>query len=247
MNAHEHASPVASVRPRGRTVDLDPTEPCHDAVRLLVVSDQPVLRDAWASLLEAQGYHVAALAHDLSELLHVAPGAAPDAVVLDLPMDEVSARRTVAGLREQVGSHPTLLARWKRDGFLLCTGRGLPETVPHPGTHDLVALLDRALGGRHRSCEGSCNRGDRSERVADGCDPLTPRELEVLRQMAGGTTTNRDLARALEVSENTVKYHVRHILEKLQAKNRTQAVAIALRHRLIEVGAAQDRRAVGRR
>jgi LuxR family maltose regulon positive regulatory protein len=55
--------------------------------------------------------------------------------------------------------------------------------------------------------------------------------------MASGITTNRDLANALEVSENTVKYHVRHILEKLQAKNRTQAVAVAMRQRLIALGA----------
>jgi two-component system, NarL family, response regulator len=234
MNVQPRTSSLASVRPRGTMVDSDHPEPCYEAARLLVVSDQPVLRDAWASLLEARGYEVAGLAHDLAEVLTTAGSIAPDAIVLDLPMDEVNARRTVAGLREQLGGRPALLARWKRNAFLLCAGRGLPEAVPHAGTQELLATLDRVVGGsRHHSAEAA----------SSACDPLTPRELEVLEQMASGNTTNRDLSRALEVSENTVKYHVRHILEKLQAKNRTQAVTVALRHRLIDVGGNHARQA----
>jgi DNA-binding NarL/FixJ family response regulator len=65
-------------------------------------------------------------------------------------------------------------------------------------------------------------------------DALTEREQEVLELMVEGVTSNRELARDLRVSENTVKFHVRNILDKLHLHNRAQAVAFALRSGLVE-------------
>jgi DNA-binding NarL/FixJ family response regulator len=65
-------------------------------------------------------------------------------------------------------------------------------------------------------------------------DALTDRETEVLELMTKGVTSNRQLAEELGVSENTVKFHVRNILEKLHLNSRAQAVGYALRHRLVE-------------
>ncbi len=59
-------------------------------------------------------------------------------------------------------------------------------------------------------------------------DNLTPREVEVLRQIAGGNR-NRDIGETLRISEETVKVHVKHIMDKLGAKDRTQAISIAVR------------------
>ena len=59
--------------------------------------------------------------------------------------------------------------------------------------------------------------------VAASDDPLTPREVEVLRLVAGGNR-NKDIALHLAISEETVKVHVKHIMEKLAASDRTQAV-----------------------
>jgi DNA-binding NarL/FixJ family response regulator len=67
-----------------------------------------------------------------------------------------------------------------------------------------------------------------------GEETLSPREAEVLRLVSGGNR-NQDIARKLFISEETVKIHVRHILEKLNASDRTQAVAIALRRGIIEL------------
>jgi DNA-binding NarL/FixJ family response regulator len=67
-----------------------------------------------------------------------------------------------------------------------------------------------------------------------GEEPLTPREIDVLRSLAGGGG-NREIAQALFISEETVKVHVRHILEKLGAADRTEAVTIALRRGVIEL------------
>jgi DNA-binding NarL/FixJ family response regulator len=65
-------------------------------------------------------------------------------------------------------------------------------------------------------------------------DALTDREQEVLELMVEGVTSNRKLASSLGVSENTVKFHVRNILDKLHLHNRAQVVGYALRHRLVE-------------
>lgn len=65
-------------------------------------------------------------------------------------------------------------------------------------------------------------------------DALTDREQEVLELMVKGVTTNRKLAGTLGISENTVKFHVRNILDKLHLHNRAQVVAYALRNRLVE-------------
>jgi DNA-binding NarL/FixJ family response regulator len=67
-----------------------------------------------------------------------------------------------------------------------------------------------------------------------GEETLTARELEVLRQVAGGNR-NRDIAGRLSITEETVKVHVKHIMEKLGAKDRTEAVAIALRRGMFQL------------
>jgi DNA-binding NarL/FixJ family response regulator len=77
-------------------------------------------------------------------------------------------------------------------------------------------------------------RPTRSQEAHDP-DALTDREREVLELLVQGVTTNRKLARSLGVSENTVKFHVRNILDKLHLNNRAQVVSFALRYRLVTV------------
>ena len=67
-----------------------------------------------------------------------------------------------------------------------------------------------------------------------GEESLTPREIDVLRHIAGGNR-NLDIAERLFISEETVKVHVKHIMEKLGASDRTQAVAIAVRRGIIQL------------
>ena len=71
-------------------------------------------------------------------------------------------------------------------------------------------------------------------------DALTEREREVLELMVQGTTSNRRLAKHLGVSENTVKFHVRNILDKLHLHNRAQVVAYALRNRIVEAPTSEE-------
>ena len=65
-------------------------------------------------------------------------------------------------------------------------------------------------------------------------EALTPREIEVLRQIAGGNR-NRDIGEHLFISEETVKVHIKHLMDKLGARDRTQAIAIAVRRGIIQL------------
>ena len=71
-----------------------------------------------------------------------------------------------------------------------------------------------------------------AEHMAD--EKLTPREVEVLERVAGGNR-NRDIADLLYFSEETVKIHIKHIMDKLPAKDRTEAIAIAVRRGIIQL------------
>ncbi len=71
-----------------------------------------------------------------------------------------------------------------------------------------------------------------AEHMSD--EDLTPREIEVLRKIATGNR-NRDIAELLFISEETVKVHIKHIMEKLGARDRTQAIAIAVRRGIIQL------------
>jgi DNA-binding NarL/FixJ family response regulator len=71
-----------------------------------------------------------------------------------------------------------------------------------------------------------------AEHLSD--EELTPREVEVLQTIAGGNR-NRDIAEQLFISEETVKVHIKHIMEKLGARDRTEAIAIAVRRGIIQL------------
>src|SRR5262245_11755766 len=92
--------------------------------------------------------------------------------------------------------------------------------------HNLAKhIADAAFGEIFRELEYAEHLGDES---------LTEREIEVLRRIAGGNR-NRDIAEQLFISEETVKVHIKHIMEKLAANDRTQAVAIAIRRGIIQL------------
>jgi DNA-binding NarL/FixJ family response regulator len=98
--------------------------------------------------------------------------------------------------------------------------RGEPALTP--------ALARRLLG------EFARPPAPRQTPTDDAPQTLTDREREVLDLLVQGVTSNRDLADRLVVSENTVKYHLRNILDKLHVQNRAQVVAYAMRHGLVD-------------
>ena len=95
---------------------------------------------------------------------------------------------------------------------------------------DMVAVIRQVHAGKKRiPSEIAAHLAEHM-----GEEELTSRELEVLKHIAGGNR-NRDIAERLFVAEETVKVHVKHIMDKLGAKDRTEAVAIAVRRGIIQL------------
>lgn len=213
-------------------------------MRILIADDHALFRDSLRSLLESHDIEVVGEAKNGKEAIELSWESKPDVVLMDLMMPEMdgleATRRIAAELPDvkvviltaadddanlfeaiKSGAKGYLLKDLESGQFfslLEGVGRGEPALTPAVARK----LLDEFARPR--------------KPTKDEYDPdaLTDREREVLELMVQGTTSNRKLAKHLGVSENTVKFHVRNILDKLHLHNRAQVVAYALRTRLVE-------------
>jgi DNA-binding NarL/FixJ family response regulator len=212
-------------------------------MRVLIADDHALFRDGLRSLLEARQIDVVGEAANGQAAIELSRDLKPDIVLMDLTMpvmDGLAATRMIsaempsvkvvvltaseedADLFEAIksgaqGFLPKDLEANKFFEHLSGVTRGEPALTP--------ALARKVLN------ELAHPAASRQERAPDA---LTDREREVLELLVQGITSNRELAERLIVSENTVKYHLRNILDKLHLQNRAQVIAYALRHGLVE-------------
>ncbi len=210
-----------------------------EPLRLVVVDDHTLFRRGLVSLLvEMPNIEVIGEAEDGLEALEVVHKTEPDIVLLDLNMPRMDGIETVRALRQK-GPLPRILMLTisQEDEDLLAAIRAgadgylLKNTEPE----DLrKALLRLSRGQSVLSPEVTAPvlKAVASFRPGEKII-LSDRELEVMECLADGQTTNQ-IAERLFISENTVKTHVRHILEKLEASNRTEAVSKAIQMGLIQ-------------
>ena len=215
-------------------------------IRVCLVDDQTLVRQGIRSLLElADGVEVVAEAADGEEALAVIAETRPDVVLLDLRMPRLDGIGTLRALADRQALPPTLvLTTFDDDAAVLealrAGARGyLLKDVTLPQVVDAIRTL--ASGGtlvQPAVTAGLLQRlaatplsFDRLERP----DPLIPREVEILRLLAGGYS-NREIARALHLTEGTVKNHVSNVLWKLGVRDRTRAVLRGLELGLIPGG-----------
>ena len=205
-------------------------------MRIMLVDDQPLVRNGIASLLQARGHHVVGEAGDGQQALELVRSTHPDLVLMDLNMpvlDGLSATRllktehpnlkvvvlTVSDderdLIEAVksGAHGYLLKDLEADDFFEAI-----DAIEH-GESVIPPRL-----ARHLWDEFGKITARQPEPAVEDHDTLTDREWEVLRLVAAGHT-NREIADRLSISENTVKFHMRGILDKLHLRNRTEVAA----------------------
>jgi DNA-binding NarL/FixJ family response regulator len=207
-------------------------------VRILVADDHSLFRDGIVSLLEADGFEVVAQLGDGRAAVEAALRLRPDIVLLDLTMPEVNGLEALKQIRaawpeakvviltasddeeslfkaSEAGASGYLLKSLKADEFLEML-HGL-ERGDAAMTRQTTARL---LAGLTRAASQPAG--------AAGPDALTPQEVRLLQYMADGLA-NKAIAQAMSVSENTVKYHIKNILQKLGVHNRTEAAAYAIR------------------
>lgn len=211
-------------------------------MRILIADDHSLFRDSLRSLLEARGYAVIGEARNGRQAVDLARQLHPDVVLMDLAMPEMDG---LAATRELAASLPevkvvVLTASAEDDALFDAIKAGAQgyvlKNLESGPFFELLAGVERgepaltpALARKVLRELAHPSRGQK-----DDPDALTDRERDVLECLVRGVTSNRQLAIELGVSENTVKFHVRNILDKLHLNNRAQAVGYALRNKLVD-------------
>jgi len=209
-------------------------------LRLVVVDDHALFRRGLVGLLtDMPDFRVVGEAGNGREAVPMIQTTQPDVVLLDVNMPEMDGIQTVEVLRKmKLPLHILMLTISQQDEDLMgairmgADGYLLKNTEPE----DLRKAILRVAGGEGAlspEVTGAVMRALARQSEISNQPPLSDRELEVLACLADGQTTNQ-IASRLFISENTVKTHVRHILEKLEASNRTEAVSKAIQLGLIQ-------------
>ena len=207
-------------------------------MRILIADDHALFRDSLLTLLEAHDFDVVAAASDGAEALARAKELRPDVILLDLSMPVMGGLEATRALRQELPETAVVIltaSEDDRDLFAALKAGAQGYIVKNLEAEKFLSLLGRVASGE-LVLSPTLARKVLQELRQPRRDPdaLTERETEVLRMMTTGVTSNRKLAQELGVSENTVKFHVRNILDKLHLNDRAQAVGHALRHRLVE-------------
>ena len=206
-------------------------------IRVLLADDQALLRSAFRVLVDSESdMEVVGEASDGAEAVSRAESLTPDVILLDLKMPDVDGLTALRELRERgvkarvlvltsVGERAQVLpvVRAGAAGYLY------KDVDPQA----LVQAIRAVHDGHVLFAPGAADAMLAPDQEEKGTAVLTEREREVLTQIACGRS-NREIARALVVSEKTVKTHVSNILMKLGLQDRTQAALYAVRHGLAE-------------
>ena len=204
------------------------------SIRVLSVDDHPLLRQGIAAIINSQpDMLLVAEASSGSEGIQKFRAHHPDVTLMDLRLPDMSGIDTMIAIRAEFsGARIIMLTTFEGDvevqRALEAGARGyMLKSMP---PKELVELIRQVHAGRKRVPAELA--AQLAEHLSD--EALTEREVDVLRHIAGGNR-NRDIAEHLFISEETVKVHVKHIMEKLGASDRTQAVAIAVRRGIIQL------------
>jgi DNA-binding NarL/FixJ family response regulator len=204
-----------------------------DKIKVLIVDDHPLMREGIAAVIQGENdILVVAEASDGKQAIELFRKHVPDVTLMDLQMSGMNGIEAIRAIRlEFPNSRFIVLTTYQGDvqalralkagatGYLLknMIWKDLPESirVVHSGRRRIPPEIAEAL----------------AEHVAD--DALTDREVQVLRRVAMGTA-NKSIAAEMSVSEATIKAHMKSILAKLGANDRTHAVTIAVKRGFLE-------------
>jgi len=205
-----------------------------DQIRVFSVDDHPLLREGIAALVNNQpDMTLVAEAATGAEALERFKQHVPDVTLMDLRLPDMSGIDILIAIRTEFPeARIIMLTTFEGDveihRALQAGARGYVLKNMPPS--QLLDVIRQVHAGKKRIPPEIASQ--LAEHMSD--ESLTEREVEVLRQVADGNR-NRDIAKNLFISEETVKVHIKHIMEKLGATDRTQAVAIGVRRGIIQL------------
>ena len=206
-------------------------------IRVLIVDDHPVVREGLVSALEDESdVRIAGAVGSAEEALNVAAAARPDVILLDLELPGLSG----------IDAIPRLAAALPNAGIIILTAYDADERVlgavragargyvlKGASVEEIARAIRAVHGGGSYLASPAASAVLGQVRSPRRTTTLSARERAVLREVAAGRST-KQIARALGITERTVKFHVSSIMNKLGADNRAQAVAEAARRGLLD-------------
>jgi two-component system, NarL family, response regulator len=204
----------------------------RDVVSVLIVDDHPLLREGVAAVLEAEpDIRVVGEAADGADAITQFERLRPDVVLMDLQMPGVDGVEAIGAIRELApDARIIVLTTYAGDVRALSALRAGASgyLLKSSLRRELIDTIRAVLGGQR------CLHPEVAHDIAVNAiaEPLSEREIDVLRRVAQGSA-NKEIARALSLSEDTVKGHMRSIFSKLDVTDRTQAVTVAHRRGII--------------
>ena len=203
-------------------------------IRVLSVDDHPSLREGIAIVINNEPDMVlVSQASTGAEAIQRFREHQPDVTLMDLRLPDLSGIDAMIAIRQEYPeARVIMLTTFEGDveiqRALQAGARGyLLKNMP---PRELVQVVRQVHAGKKGIPQAIA--AHLAEHMAD--EELTPREVEVLQRVSGGNR-NRDIAEQLFISEETVKVHIKHIMEKLAARDRTEAIAIAVRRGIIQL------------
>jgi two-component system NarL family response regulator len=218
-----------------------------DAIRVMICDDHALFRRGLIMVLESEeGVEVVGEAEDGEESIRKAVELTPDVVLMDVRMPQVSGIEAARAIADSVPSAKILMLTVSDEEDDLydaikagATGYLLKEISIEEVAHAIrsvmsgQSLITPSMASKLLT-EFTNLAKKADERQSVPTPRLTERELEVLKLVAQGMS-NREIAGELYISENTVKNHVRNILEKLHLHSRMEAVVYAVREKLLDI------------
>ena len=214
-------------------------------IRVLVVDDQELFRRGLTMLLSVENdIEVVGEASDGSSAATLACDTAPDVILMDVRMPKQTGIEACVAMKDAAPQARIIMltASDEEADLYEAVKNGASGYLLKDSSIDEVAQAVRVVADGQSLISPSMaiklldefKQMSRSDRTAVPTPRLTERELEVLRLVAQGLN-NREIAKQLFISENTVKNHVRNILEKLQLHSRMEAVMYAVREKLLDI------------
>ena len=207
-------------------------------MRVVLADDHPLFRDGVASLLAAWGHEVVGMAGDGEEAVALVERLGPDLVLMDVAMPGLTgleATRRLAASRPQTAIVMLTASEDEDDLFAAVKNGARGYLLKNLEAGQFRAMIDAVGRG-----EAAISPATAARIIAEFARPvatpppdhLTERETAVLRLVVAGQR-NKEIGAELGISENTVKFHLRNILEKLHAESRTEVAARAVRDGLV--------------